>query len=107
MPTEIIKRGQYNYNELVAFCEYLKYADWHNKKRLLSCSAETFEIFEGDEVRYTVLKSYNTIIAYYDHDGKAFVDVLRAVYGYTATSAQHIAKFKKQFDVIKFDLRFC
>ena len=41
---------------------------------------------------YYLLKSYNTIIAAADADGNLY-DFLRYVYGYTATSAQHIAKF--------------
>ena len=43
--------------------------------------------------RYYVLTSYNTIVAFIDRvTGEAF-DVLRYVYGYTTTSAQHISKF--------------
>lgn len=43
--------------------------------------------------RYYVLTSYNTRVAFIDREtGEAF-DVLRYVYGYTATSAQHIRKF--------------
>lgn len=36
------------------------------------------------------------MIAYIDPDG-VLVDVLRLVYGYTATSAKHIAKFRNMF----------
>ena len=41
---------------------------------------------------YYLLKSYNTIIAAADADGNLY-DFLRYVYGYTATSVQHITKF--------------
>lgn len=41
-----------------------------------------------------LLQSYNTIVAFIDKEERAIVDVLRYVYGYTATSSQHIAKFK-------------
>lgn len=59
------------------------------KVRLNHCQAWTqdFEVF-------TVLWSYNTAVAVYDKTNDTLYDVLRAVYGYTATSAQHIAKFR-------------
>lgn len=47
--------------------------------------------------RYIFLVSYSTMIAYIDADG-VLVDILRLVYGYTATSAKHIAKFRKLFN---------
>lgn len=43
---------------------------------------------------YEVLRSYNTLVALYDSDTNTVYDVLRLVYGYTATSARHIAKFR-------------
>ena len=55
--------------------------------RLRSCSAEVLA-----SNNYYLLKSYNTIVAAIDNDGVCY-DFLRYVYGYTATSAQHIAKF--------------
>lgn len=58
--------------------------------RLFHCSACVY--FTG---RYTLLKSYSTIIAVYDGERDILYDGLRYVYGYTATSAQHISKFKK------------
>ena len=69
----------------------LHYAFNLGKKRcrLYYCSAEIWEcngIF--------VLVSYGTPIAVYTPDG-LLCDCLRIVYGYTATSAQHISKFKK------------
>lgn len=56
-------------------------------KKLRSCSAD---VWATDS--YYVLMSYATIIAVIDADGTCY-DFLRLVYGYTATSAQHIAKF--------------
>lgn len=55
--------------------------------RLRSCNAE---ILASD--KYYLLRSYNTIVAAIDADGYCY-DFLRLVYGYTATSAQHISKF--------------
>lgn len=59
------------------------------KIRLNHCQAWTQD-FEG----FTVLWSYNTPAAVYDKYTDTLYDVLRGVYGYTATSAQHIAKFR-------------
>lgn len=63
------------------------YWNYHNE-RLFKCSATVYQSPD-----YIVLKSYNTIVAFVNrHTGEAF-DVLRYVYGYTATSSQHIRKF--------------
>lgn len=59
------------------------------KIRLNHCQAWTQD-FEG----FTVLWSYNTGVAVYDRTTDTLYDILRGVYGYTATSAQHIAKFR-------------
>ena len=60
--------------------------------KLYSCNAEI--------LGYTgilVLVSYGTPIAVYTRDGLLY-DCLRVVYGYTATSSQHISKFIKWLD---------
>ena len=57
--------------------------------RLYHCSAEWAQL--GD---WVLLRSYSTIVAAYNADTDEFFDFLRLVYGYTATSAQHIAKFR-------------
>lgn len=57
-------------------------------EQLRYCSAE---IIKTDD--YFLLRSYNTIVAVIDRHSNTISDVLRVVYGYTATSAQHIAKF--------------
>ena len=56
--------------------------------RLRSCTAWVFET-----ENFFLLKSYDTIIAAIDKRTSFCADVLRDVYGYTSTSAQHIAKF--------------
>lgn len=58
--------------------------------RLYSCSAEIWE-YDG----ILALVSYGTPIAVCPLEYGALYDCLRVVYGYTATSAQHISKFKK------------
>ena len=61
-------------------------------KRLRSCSAEVLET-----PSFYILRSYNTVVAVIDkHTGSTY-DVLRMVYGYTSTSAQHIAKFSNDY----------
>ena len=60
--------------------------------RLRSCSAEVLET-----PSFFILRSYNTVVAVIDKCTGDTWDVLRMVYGYTATSAQHIAKFSKDY----------
>lgn len=57
-------------------------------RKLRSCNASVFE-----SKNYFYLRSYNTIVAIIDKNSDTLFDLLRVVYGYTATSAQHIAKF--------------
>jgi len=61
-------------------------------KRLRSCTAWVFET-EG----FYILKSYGTFIACIRKHDDVLFDALRIVYGYTATSAQHIAKFAHDY----------
>lgn len=49
--------------------------------------------------KWFVLTSYTTIVAIIDSDTHVLYDVLRYRYGYTATSAQHIAKFGHDYIV--------
>ena len=87
--------------------EIILYSVFNNGKklcRLYSCSAEIWE-YDG----ILVLVSYGTPIAVCTLDGSLY-DCLRVVYGYTATSAQHISKFKKWLAEnnypVKHDVRF-
>ena len=57
--------------------------------KLYSCNAEIW-----GRMGILVLVSYGTPIAVYTRDGSLY-DCLRVVYGYTATSSQHIYKFRK------------
>lgn len=64
-------------------------------RRLHKCQAYIYET-----ASYYVLKSYATIVAFIrKSDGECF-DILRNVYGYSATSAQHIAKFKNDYHAV-------
>lgn len=58
---------------------------WH---RLYNCKASWTQV--GD---WMILRSYSAIVAAYNVNTDELFDFLRLVYYYTATSAQHIAKF--------------
>ena len=65
--------------------KYYPFFDWVKLRSCQACVAETEDFY--------ILKSYNTIVAFINkYTGQKF-DILRYVYGYTSTSAQHIAKF--------------
>lgn len=76
-------------NRTECYLKTAKEVEWH---RLRSCQAYVANI---DNI--SVLRSYNTIIAVIDHTTDTLYDFLRYVYGYTATSAQHIAKFNHDY----------
>ena len=61
-------------------------------KPLRTCNAKVIET-----KNFYLLKSYNTFIAAIEKRTDTLSDVLRIVYGYTATSAQHISKFEKDY----------
>lgn len=63
-----------------------------NKFNLRTCNAKVYET-----PSYYVLRSYNTIVAFICKETDTLYDVLRYVYGYTSTSAQHISKFEKDY----------
>lgn len=68
--------------------------DWYNAKveRLNNCSATVYTT-----KKYYILRSYATIVAAIDKNTDTCYDWLRLVYGYTATSTQHISKFMKKY----------
>ena len=73
--------------------ESIMYEVFRNCKRirkLYSCNAEICE-YKG----FLALVSYKTPTAVYVPDNATLYDCLRIVYGYTATSAQHLSKFSK------------
>ena len=73
--------------------ESILYEVFNNCERrcsLYSCNAEIWE-YKG----FLATVSYGTPIAVYAPDNATLYDCLRIIYGYTATSAQHISKFSK------------
>ena len=69
------------------------FSEWEYvfNRPLRSCQAKVYA-YDTEKGRVYVLKSYNTLVAMIDDDGRCY-DFLRYVYGYTATSSQHISKF--------------
>ena len=61
-------------------------------KRLNKCQAWVYET-----ENFYILESYSTIVAVIEKSTDIFADVLRMVYGYTSTSCQHIAKFRRAY----------
>ena len=81
--------------------EYRDYKVSRKIKKFRKCTAETIET-----QNYIFLRSYNTIVCVYDKKQNIVVDVLRYVYGYTATSTQHIYKFFNDLRVANFGIAF-
>lgn len=69
---------------------YMVFGKGEKHSKLYTCKAEIWE-YKG----FLVLVSYGTPVALYSLDDGELDDCLRIVYGYTATSAQHITKFSK------------
>ena len=61
-------------------------------RKLRSCTAWVYET-----ENFYLLQSYKTIVAIISKNSNTLYDALRTVYGYTATSAQHIAKFRNDY----------
>ena len=73
--------------------ESLLYSVFNNGKRLCKLYCCNAEIWECSGI--LILVSYGTPIAVFAPEDGSLYDCLRVVYGYTATSSQHISKFKK------------
>lgn len=78
--------------------------EWEKAKQELKCSGEiginrlrTCSAKVLTTEHYHFLQSYNTIVAFIDKNTDTCYDVLRYVYCYTSTSAQHIAKFRHDY----------
>ena len=65
---------------------------FHEWEQLRTCQA-----YVTETQNFYVLRSYNTIVACIRKDSLQSYDFLRMVFGYTATSAQHISKFFKDY----------
>lgn len=76
--------------DMAEFCDSVEAYFTGKPERLYNCQAWVYRY--GNRF---FLRSYNTFIAAYDPAEETVFDFLRYAYGYTATSAQHIGKFKK------------
>ena len=89
--------------EINEFCEHefdLAMKEFDELRGTGYCSYEKFRSCSAEIIflkNYVLLRSYNTIVACISMHTFICFDLLRKVYGYTSTSAQHIAKFKHDF----------
>ena len=88
------KEVQKQINKIVEdFVNSLDYClSYNDFKPLRSCKASV-----ADVGNVYLLKSYNTIVAAIDKETDTLYDFSRMVYGYTATTSQHIAKFNHDY----------
>ena len=75
----------------------LELGNYYSVTRLRTCQAY---VYETDH--YFWLSSYGTFVAFIEKTTDTCYDILRWVYGYTSTSAQHIAKFRHDYGQDKF-----
>ena len=73
----------------------LYYEHLINKVRLNKCKA-----YVKETENYYLLYSYDTFVAFINKRENICYDILRLSYGYTSTSAQHIAKFRKSYGAV-------
>lgn len=66
-----------------------------NRVRLNKCKA-----YVEETENYYLLFSYNTFVAFINKREQICYDILRVVYGYTSTSAHHIAKFRNAYGAV-------
>ena len=78
-----------------AMADYHTNCDHSYAPRLRSCTAWVYHTNN-----WYFLRSYNTIVAAINRNTGEAVDYLRREYGYTATSAQHIGKFFRDYNAI-------
>ena len=90
--SEQIETNRYAMNNYELATEQLNSEKVRTSKRLRTCQAWVMETTD-----FYILQSYNTIVAVIDKEQDMLIDVLRIVFGYTATSAQHIRKFSKDY----------
>lgn len=85
-------------NRILDFIETYNRFDIETIKaeKLDHCQASIIYTTTTDGRKFKLLQSYNTIVACYDETSHIFYDFLRYVYGYTSTSAKHIAKFRNR-----------
>lgn len=86
---EKVERAVKRYNEKIRHSDNMILVG-----RLRKCNAVIYSTPD-----YIILKSYDTIIAFIDKYEMELYDFSRLVYGYTATTTQHIAKFARDYNI--------
>lgn len=61
------------------------------------CAFRNCNASVAETKHFYILRSYSTIVAVIDKRTGILYDFLRLAYGYSSTSAQHIAKFSKEY----------
>lgn len=89
---QTIENGTASFLFQCAMDELDSQGEYFAAERLRSCQAMVYET-----TNFYILKSYETFVGVIDKRTNNCADVLREVYGYTSTSAQHIAKFISDF----------
>ena len=94
-----MKKEQQKYINELCEKEYEKarYEFTQEYRYLVQIRLRTCNAFVYETSNYYHLQSYNTIVAIIDKRTDTLYDVLRMVYGYTATSAHHISKFETDY----------
>ncbi len=80
-----------------------------SSKQLRSCRAEIRQIYSKKDGKFlgTILRSYKTLIAFYDAQENETYDFLRYAYCFTSTSAQHFSKFWHDYGFNSTVYRYC
>ena len=90
------EQSKINNKVLTALVESKTYNDRViNKIQLNKCKA-----YVKETENYYLLFSYNTFVAFISKRENICYDFLRLTYGYTNTSAQHIAKFRNSYGAV-------
>lgn len=94
-------KRQYEQKVINTFCEAVfetAMKEFDDKGAFIACERlRTCQAMVYETEHFFILKSYDTFVAVVCKIDNSRIDVLRYVYGYTATSAQHITKFFNDF----------
>ena len=74
-----------------------EYQDCKNNFRVTCKQLRTCQAYIYETENFYILRSYHTIVACINKNNGQCYDFLRMVFGYTATSAQHISKFIRDY----------
>ena len=84
------KQIEVNKNAMIGMDLWNESVVVESRERLYHCNAFILHL----DNHCIALQSYGTFVALFDEESGYLYDLLRYTYGYTATSANHIAKFR-------------